>query len=61
MNSFTFSTKNHEINFQNQRKGVSLSRKSYPNKQNNVDYGNWNGYQIITSKQGDFFKSFNFK
>mgnify|MGYP005890502513 CR=1 FL=1 len=35
-------------------------RKSYPNKQSDADYGNWNGYQVITQKQGNSSNSLDF-
>jgi len=36
-------------------------RKSYPNKQSDADYGNWNGYQLITPKRGNSSNSFDFR
>ena len=36
-------------------------RKSYPNKQSNADYGNWNGCQLITRKRGNSSNPFDFK
>lgn len=36
-------------------------RKSYPNRQSNTEYGNWDGRQLITRKRGNSSNLLDFK